>query len=86
MQCVIPDWMDTNFNKLVVKRFQGIIRKVLNMKSLNMDNIKELLLIFIRYNKSIVVIQENVPILKMHIGVFRSKMSVICFKNISQKI
>lgn len=86
MQCVIPDWMDTNFNKLVVKRFQGIIRKVLNMKSLNMDNIKELLLIFIRYNKSIVVIQGNVPILKMHIGVFRGKMSVICFKNISQKI
>lgn len=50
-----------------------------------MDNIKELLLIFIRYNKSIVVIQENVPILKMHIGVFRGKMSVICFKKLAKK-
>lgn len=71
-------------NKVVVKRLWGLIGKVLNMKSLNMD-IRELLLIFIRYNKGIVVIQKNSHIFKMHIGLFREKMSVISFKNISQK-
>lgn len=48
-------WLDgTSLNKLVVKRFGGQLG-VLNMKNLNMD-IRKLLLIFIRYNKGVVVI------------------------------
>lgn len=53
------------------------------MKNVNMDNIRELSLIFIRYNKDIVLTQEDIHILKMHIGVLMGKMSVICFKNSS---
>lgn len=75
---MISDCMDTSLNKLVVKRLWGLIGKVLNMKSLNMDNIRELL-IFIRYNKGIVVIQKNIHIFKMHIRIFRENMSVITF-------
>ena len=52
------------------------------MKNVNMDNIRELL-IFIRYNKDIVLTQEDIHILKMHITVLMGKMSVICFKNSS---
>lgn len=63
-----PYWMDTSFNKLVVRRFWwGGQLGVLNMKILKMDNIRELLLIFIRYNKDIVVTEENVPILNIHL-------------------
>lgn len=39
-------------------------------------------MIFIRYNKNFVVIQKNVPIFKMHIGVFRDKVSNLSAKNI----
>ena len=53
------------------------------MKNVNMDNIRALSLIFIRYNKDIVLTQADIHILKMHIGVLGSKMSEICFKNSS---
>ena len=46
-----------------------------------MDNIRALSLIFIRYNKDIMLTQADIHILKMHIGVLGGKMSEICFKN-----
>lgn len=62
-----PPWMDTNLNKRVVKKFEGGQVGVLNMKILNMDNIRELLFISIRYNKGIVVTEESDPILNIHL-------------------
>lgn len=62
------DWMDTS-----CKKSWGYNWESLNMKTVNMDNIRALSLI-IMYIKDIVLTQEDIHILKMHIGVLRGKM------------